>query len=244
MSTTKPSVGAAVPVSTDADPSLRITHEFNEFVKIWKAFGKLVDARDVDAMNRTLVDMRIQHARMEVQRYDLMYILSSQGTTANAKHLYDLSTLTTMCASVMARITDCENTWSEVIADVGGRDVPYVGGADDDDDGTSTNGDTGALPSSDDAVPKIVLYSMEGCPACINFRPVWNKFIAKLDARGLEHHEVVYQINPELCTQANVTAFPTILLMRIIDDKPTVVEYDGGPSVNGLLTFIDKHADV
>ena len=209
--------------------------ELSKLHELWREFGKLLDSRDADALKQTTALMRARHGRMELLRNRMLAAIEEADLGSSSQHLYAISVATSHCRHALTRVEDCENTLNELVLDIGSRDVPIVG-SDSDDDEPKTS-------ISDDTDATMVLYKMEGCPACINFQPIWKQFVKTIAQDATEYGNVrtvsvTSQVNPELCAKAGVNSFPTVRLLQMVDGKPVVDEYLGGNTVAELLAFV------
>jgi glutaredoxin len=57
----------------------------------------------------------------------------------------------------------------------------------------------------------VSLYSMQGCPHCVAFKPEWDKFTANLP-NGVSAQQI--DANDPKTQEAGVTGFPTIIITK------------------------------
>jgi thiol-disulfide isomerase/thioredoxin len=221
--------------------------ELNKLLDLWREFGKNIDSRNVDSMNTILVTMRAHHGMMEVMRVRMAREID-EAANPDSERLFEISIATTKCKNALSRIEDCENTWNDVILDVGSREVPIVGegsGDESDDELSEDEVDATGARAAARGKPVIILYKMEGCGACIDFKPIWDRFVKALRAHeqlggAVASGIIVREQHPELCRKAGVNAFPTVRMMQMVNDRPVVDEYQGGSSVPSLMNFVQK----
>jgi thiol-disulfide isomerase/thioredoxin len=83
------------------------------------------------------------------------------------------------------------------------------------------------------AKPKLILFYVDWCKHCKNFKPEWKKLASKI--KGLvETVSVNGDTNQEMMNLYNVDKFPTI----VYDDGTNAIEYDGQMNADGLKQFV------
>ena len=80
---------------------------------------------------------------------------------------------------------------------------------------------------------KLVYYSMDGCPHCKNFDPIW-------DSMGSNFNGIKLEKKDSSEAPSNVTGFPAILFMDSNDN--VLAEFEGTRDKNGIEQFINQNA--
>lgn len=92
---------------------------------------------------------------------------------------------------------------------------------------------------------KLMFFYMENCPHCVDFKPVWAKFVERVKTNGVASKLCTTEIsaeNDDLLTKYDVRSFPTVLLASTnSDDTEMPLRYDGERTETGLLTFISRN---
>lgn len=88
--------------------------------------------------------------------------------------------------------------------------------------------------------PLIILYYMNGCGHCDNFKPVWKECCNQLKTTdGIMPGEIEYSnINILPKNLQNVMGFPTV---QVIEKRKIVAEYEGNRTKDDVLNFAKKH---
>jgi len=81
---------------------------------------------------------------------------------------------------------------------------------------------------------KCVYYYMDGCPHCVKFTPIWDKFKNSYNGSITLEKKERKEAGDEL-SKYNVQGFPTIIL---IDNNGNSKEFDGPRTQSGLKGFI------
>lgn len=100
----------------------------------------------------------------------------------------------------------------------------------------------------EDLLKKIMVvvkyYYMEGCPACIQFKPEWMKLIRKLKNDGIKFEEYKYggPADYKTFTDAKITHFPTIKIYCWLNEEGTYKNqtYDGEFNAEALYNKIKR----
>jgi hypothetical protein len=79
---------------------------------------------------------------------------------------------------------------------------------------------------------KLVYYSMNGCPHCKNFDPIWASMGSKINGVKLEKKD-------SSKAPSSVSGFPAILLMDSNDN--VLAEFEGSRDKNGIEQFLNQH---
>lgn len=84
--------------------------------------------------------------------------------------------------------------------------------------------------------PMIIFYYMEGCPACIKFKPIWNKFKQQVKHKNLLFVEVnsnyVHCLNIK-----NIQFFPTIKFVN----KNKIATFNMERTIAKLNKFVNNN---
>jgi hypothetical protein len=86
--------------------------------------------------------------------------------------------------------------------------------------------------------PRVVLYKANGCPACVDFLPTWNKLktIQSITAKvDLVEYEAA-----KMPKDASVSSFPTVRLYKAVGNP---IEYDGDRTLVDLVSFIHNNTN-
>jgi thiol-disulfide isomerase/thioredoxin len=82
---------------------------------------------------------------------------------------------------------------------------------------------------------------METCPHCVDFKPVWAKFMEESKNEPYAKKLCIADIsaeNDDLLTKYGVKSFPTVLLVR--SDK-TVISFEEKRTVDDLKAFVSEN---
>lgn len=224
--------------SSDATEYTSITNTMDKFHKKYREFETIVNNRQLDKMETALASMRVEHARMLLAQFEYQRRLVD-STNHSAKELFDLSKVATMCSAILSTISRCEDTMHQAVADVSSREIPVI--ADDvrEDEYVHKNPAKLSKSSSDDEVPLLLLYRMEGCSACKSFMPAWKAFTEQFNSKTkLRTEEIEYYAKKKLCQEANVGEFPTVKLFYVKHGERKVDTYEGSATVEGLMRFV------
>lgn len=79
---------------------------------------------------------------------------------------------------------------------------------------------------------KIYLYRSETCPACRDFKPVWDLMLPKFNEKNIKYYDI--ECSKGDCT--GIEYIPTI----IVEKNGTRAEYKGARNYESLIKFIDS----
>jgi thiol-disulfide isomerase/thioredoxin len=88
---------------------------------------------------------------------------------------------------------------------------------------------------------KLLFFFMETCPHCVDFKPVWQKFIEESKNEPYAKKLCIADISAEndnILTKYGVKSFPTVLLIR--SDK-TVISFEDNRTVEDLKSFVSHN---
>jgi thiol-disulfide isomerase/thioredoxin len=88
---------------------------------------------------------------------------------------------------------------------------------------------------------KLLFFFMETCPHCVDFKPVWAKFMEESKNEPYAKKLCIADIsaeNDDLLTKYGVKSFPTVLLVR--SDK-TVISFEEKRTVDDLKAFVSEN---
>lgn len=88
----------------------------------------------------------------------------------------------------------------------------------------------------------LIIFTMEGCGHCENFKPEWKKFVAQTSNQPWSKKVCTAEMtaeDAETSQKYQITGFPTVILVNNKTAKRTV--FDGSRTVQGLNQFVATH---
>lgn len=82
---------------------------------------------------------------------------------------------------------------------------------------------------------KAILYYIDGCQFCTDFKPIWEKLEAD-GVKGITFISVDSDKYPEIAAQNNVNQYPTVHIQN--KEGTSLTEYKGEMSYNGLKSYL------
>ena len=82
----------------------------------------------------------------------------------------------------------------------------------------------------------ILLFKMEKCGHCIQFKPIWNQLIKNHENLNFKEHDAV--IDEEIIRNYKIEGYPTIMIEFKNEQKSTVVEFTHERTYDNLVEFI------
>lgn len=86
--------------------------------------------------------------------------------------------------------------------------------------------------------PFSTYYYMEGCPHCVSFTPIWDKFVAQYKGPVKMSKIERSDDNASELEKYNVKSFPTVI---VVDKTNVVSEYNGERTVDALNAYFNKY---
>lgn len=87
--------------------------------------------------------------------------------------------------------------------------------------------------------PTLVLFYMEGCGPCNNFRPLWNQMIPEIERGGVKCIGLNYKDHTEMMQQEGIAGFPTIKFYpQGFPGKG--IDYSGPRTKEGIIDFLQN----
>lgn len=91
----------------------------------------------------------------------------------------------------------------------------------------------------------IIFFYMETCPHCIDFKPIWQKFVDTIRNSRFSRQLCISDVSAEndnLIEKYSITTFPTILLVNNnSDDSGMPIQFEGQRTTEGLMTFVSQN---
>jgi thiol-disulfide isomerase/thioredoxin len=186
---------------------------------------------------------------------------SSKLDSAQKTSMYELSVYDSIVESVKKVIRDYETTLREYIiqanANMGSPSAPST--RDDRRDSIFTEIDEG-LPLDDAAdpateeilsgskfdpsIPSLTLYFSHGCGHCRDFMPAWKAFRKLCKGKRIYCMTIDCEKNPDLCQDAGIIGYPTVMFNQTINEKMISEEYSGARTTDALVAYMEKKAGV
>lgn len=88
----------------------------------------------------------------------------------------------------------------------------------------------------------LMFFFMETCPHCVEFKPVWQKFLDDAKTQTFAEKLCICDISAEndsLLEKYNVSSFPTVVLVKNGDKSVTV--FEGQRTLEGLVKFVNQN---
>jgi thiol-disulfide isomerase/thioredoxin len=87
--------------------------------------------------------------------------------------------------------------------------------------------------------PTLVLFYMEGCGPCNNFRPIWEQMIPELERGGVKCIGLNYKDHVEMMQQEGISGFPTVKFYpQGFPGKG--IDYSGPRTKEGIVDFLQN----
>lgn len=90
---------------------------------------------------------------------------------------------------------------------------------------------------------KLMLFEMDGCPHCINFKPEWQRCVAHLRTDKTYGGKVCMVIvtaeDVDKCKSYGIDGFPTVILEEVKTGKR--VDFNGPRTLTGLQRFLSEN---
>ena len=87
--------------------------------------------------------------------------------------------------------------------------------------------------------PTLVLFYMDGCGHCTDFKPVWEQLVPELERGGVKCLGINYKDHMEMVRQEGVAGFPTIKFYPHGFPGKSV-DYSGARTREGILDFLQN----
>ena len=87
--------------------------------------------------------------------------------------------------------------------------------------------------------PTLVLFYMDGCGHCTDFKPVWEQLVPELERGGVKCLGLNYKDHAEMIRQEGVAGFPTIKFYPHGFPGKSV-DYSGARTREGILDFLQN----
>ena len=182
--------------------------------------------------NKKLADiiknMRIIHGDV-IQLYQ--DTLNTKSSTKNQQLLLNLSTLYTSINNIDDVIKNAERMLSKDNK----SEQPTISN----EENNNINKDIIKILKIDinPELPTIVLFYMDWCGHCRNFKPIWNEFDKLTNKKYIN---VVKTNNDKLVQKNNINGFPSVKFYT----GSQIIDFNGERSVHGLADFINSILDV
>jgi thiol-disulfide isomerase/thioredoxin len=87
--------------------------------------------------------------------------------------------------------------------------------------------------------PTLVLFYMDGCGHCTDFKPVWEQLVPELERGGVKCLGINYKDHMEMVRQEGIAGFPTIKFYpQGFPGKG--IDYSGARTREGILDFLQN----
>ena len=92
---------------------------------------------------------------------------------------------------------------------------------------------------------KLMLFEMDGCPHCVNFKPEWKRTVMELEKDSQMSSKVCMTIvtaeEADKCKEYKVDGFPTV----VFEDTKTKkrIDYKGPRTMTGLMDFMSSNVE-